>query len=156
VKQRPASSEPSSSNNAKDLFQRNHLGCETSDFPNLFPPELNLDPSSLYVTSSGPTNGIDISHFECVQHDFFGDFNPLKFDMSWSPRPAYNMAFNYLPIEERLHSISRHNDLFRLGSSKDDSTRALYFQPSPCTNPESQVLAHLYQGVYPTALSSPL
>ncbi|KAH8746144.1 hypothetical protein BGZ57DRAFT_936032 [Hyaloscypha finlandica] len=64
------------------------------------------------------------------------------------------MAFNYLPIEERLHSISRPNDLFRLGSSKDDSTRALYSQPSLYTNPESQVLAHLYQD-HPTYPQQP-
>jgi hypothetical protein len=66
------------------------------------------------------------------------------------------MAFNYLPMEERLHSVSRPNDLFQLGSSKDDLTGALFPRPSPYTNPESQALAHLSQGVYPTALSSPL
>jgi hypothetical protein len=57
-------------------------------------------------------------------------------------------------MEECLHSVSRPNDLFRLGSSKDDLIGALYPQPNPYTNPESRALAHLSQGVYPTALSS--
>jgi hypothetical protein len=150
VKQRPAYAKSSSSNRAKNLFQRNHHGCESSDLVTSCPTNLSFTPFD-----PGYLSTPEASQFEFFPHLPYDDFNPVKFDLSWSSSPAYTTTFNPLPIEEPSHIFSQPNDLSGLGHSKDNITRGLHSQLIPYTIPEHQALTYSPQGVYQTALSGP-
>jgi hypothetical protein len=105
-------------------------------------------------STSAPAVGFDASQF-ALQSDVFEDSDFVKFDVDWSPMPAYDTVSDIrLPIGQLSLPDSQLNVQYGDECSSQNSTRDSEFQSIRKSNPENDSRADVPQGEYLASLHS--